>query len=394
MATANEEMLDATIRHQIIMLRFSKRQAERAVKLLSASDTEVISLIQNTLDDEGPKRLNSLLKNIRQLRAEMAMGIGAQLVEDMPDFAELEATWQISTLQATVPVQMSFATVAPSLLKAIVSTSPINGIPLDGWLEDLASKDVRRIEQQIRLGMVEGETVQQMVRRIRGTKAANFEDGVMAVTRRNAETIVRTAVNHVSNEARQETWKANADILAGVRWVATLDGRTSPVCQSRDGEVYPIDEGPRPPAHPGCRSTMVPVLRGEAIVGERPTVTDTRTRRKREIDFRAEAKKEAGPEKWKDMGETGRQSLISAKRKQWTKDNIGQTPSNENYQAFLKRQSAGFQDEVLGPARATLFREGVTLDKFVDGSGKQYNLTQLKEHVDADMAELITKLQG
>lgn len=391
--TANDEMLDAVVRHQIMLQRFSTRQARFALELLEASDKEVTQLLQDDLTEDGGKRLESLLKSIRQNRKAVMTSINEQLVADMPDFANQEANWQIATLEATIPVEITINAVAPTLLKAVVG-KPINGVPLEGWLGDLADKDVRRIEQQLRLGIVQGESIQQMVTRVRGTKAAKYEDGVLSVTKRNAETIVRTAVNHVSTAARQETWNANKDILDGVRWVSTLDGRTSSTCQGRDGHIYPVDSGPRPPAHPGCRSTITPVLKGEAIVGERPTITDTRTRDKREVDFRAQAKEEMGEAEWKKMTAAQRNAEVARVRKQWTKENIGQTPSNVTYNTWLGRQSKGFQDEVLGPARGELFRSGVPLDKFTDNSGKQYNLTQLKDHVDSDTAELITKLQG
>ena len=57
----------------------------------------------------------------------------------------------------------------------------------------------------------------------------------------------------------------------------------------------------------------------------------------------------------------------------------GQVPASETYQTWLKRQPAGFQDDVLGVQRASLFRQGkLTVDKFVDESGKVYTMEQLR----------------
>jgi hypothetical protein len=181
----------------------------------------------------------------------------------------------------------------------------------------------------------------------------------------------------VSSAARQEVWNANADIISGVRWISTLDGRTSSVCRGRDGHVFPIDSGPRPPAHVNCRSSTVPVLDGEAIVGTRPSVRDTRTRAERETDFRAEAKAAAGAD-WKAMTKDERNEAIRAQRSKWANDRIGQEASSTTYDAWLRRQPKAFQDEVLGPNRGELFRGGMTLDKFIDERGKTYTLEQLK----------------
>jgi hypothetical protein len=57
----------------------------------------------------------------------------------------------------------------------------------------------------------------------------------------------------------------------------------------------------------------------------------------------------------------------------------GQIAETETYQTWLAKKSPEFQDEVLGPARGEMFRNGTTLDRFVDDSGKQYTLEQLKK---------------
>ncbi|WGH15471.1 putative morphogenesis protein [Pseudomonas phage PA_LZ02] len=386
--TANEEILDATVRHQIKLLRFSQGEANMAASLLAESDAELMALIQaGNLTEAGEARLRALLADVRRLRSAVAERIQSELEGDMEELAATEAEWETAMLQGATPVAMSFASVPAVTLKAL-SASPINGVPLEGWLGKMAVNDVSRIEQQLRLGILAGETNDQLVARIRGTKANGYKDGVLDITRREAEMIARTATNHVSTSARQATWEANADIISGVRWVATLDGRTSPVCQSRDGEVYPVDQGPRPPAHPNCRSTVAPVLAGEEIVGERPTITDTRTRAQREVDFRAEAREAAG-DKWKGMSEAERRAAIKARRDKWADENIGQAPTTTNYEKWLRGQSKEFQDDVLGKGKAQLFRDGMPLDKFVDEKGKPYSLQQLKAELEGDKLNVV-----
>ncbi|USN14468.1 putative morphogenesis protein [Janthinobacterium phage vB_JliS-Donnerlittchen] len=380
--TANEEVLDATVRHQIKLLRFSDGQAKAASALLAESDKELEALLRGGLTETSEARVRALLSEVRRLRSAMAEQLGEEMKPQLEGLASTEAEWEGAMLSSAIPVSLSLNSVPVSLLKAATG-SPINGVPLTGWLGKMAVNDVSRIEQQVRLGVLAGETVDQMVQRIRGTKANGYKDGVLETTRREAEMIARTAVNHVSTAARQETWNANSDIIKGVRWVATLDGRTSPVCQSRDGQVYPINKGPRPPAHPNCRSTVAPVLDGEQIVGDRPTVTDKRTRAQREVDFRAEARDAAG-DKWKGMSEPERRAAIKARRDKWADENIGQAPTSTNYQAWLKGQSKEFQDDVLGRGKADLFRKGVPLDKFVDEQGKPYSLQQLRAELEGD----------
>jgi SPP1 gp7 family putative phage head morphogenesis protein len=173
-----------------------------------------------------------------------------------------------------------------------------------------------------------------------GTRARGYSDGVLQTTRRNAETVVRTAVQHVSNAARSETINGLKAVVKGVQWVSVLDSRTTLYCQGMDGKVLPIDDGPRPPAHFNCRSTVVPVVKSWKELG---------------LDFQ-------------ELPESTRASLN------------GQVPARITYEKWLKGQSAGFQDDVLGPSRGKMFRSGkIRVEQFTDDRGKTLTLKQLRK---------------
>jgi len=161
--------------------------------------------------------------------------------------------------------------------------------------------------------------------------------------------MVRTAINHTVTAAREIYYEQNDDIVKGVQWVSTLDGRTSAICRARDGEVYPQGKGPRPPAHIGCRSATVPVIKSLRELGL-------------DVD---------------DVPESTRASMN------------GQVSGSETYQTWLKKQPAAFQDDVLGKTKGQLFRKGgVTLDRFVDRNGVELNLDDLQKTEAAAFAKL------
>lgn len=120
--------------------------------------------------------------------------------------------------------------ITQNLMRAILREDPFEGALLREWAEGLGAATVRRVRREVRLGMVAEESIPDLVRRIRGSQvrgaASGFVGGIYQTTTRDAEAIVRTAVNHVSNRAMAETYKANETILAGVRFTATLDDRT------------------------------------------------------------------------------------------------------------------------------------------------------------------------
>jgi SPP1 gp7 family putative phage head morphogenesis protein len=187
------------------------------------------------------------------------------------------------------------------------------------------------------MGLVEGQSYSDITRRIIGTKALQYSDGVMHLNRTKTQALVSTAVAHSTNAARDEFYKANDDLVKSVQFVATLDMRTTPICRSKDGQVYPLTAYPRPPLHFRCRSVVTAVLKS-----------------------------------WKELGLKEPTGLTRSSMD-------GQVSETETYQTWLSKKPPEFQDDVLGKARGEMFRNGTTLDRFVDDSGKTLTLEQLKK---------------
>jgi SPP1 gp7 family putative phage head morphogenesis protein len=238
----------------------------------------------------------------------------------------------------------------PNFFKAVIDTDPMQGHLLKSWFENEAAGTAFRAAQQIRLGVAQGETIGQLVQRVRGKATGapirdakgritgyRFSGGVMETTTRHAEAIVRTAVNEISNTAALNTFRANSDITSEYQYTATLDSRTSLVCASLDGRRFKYDDpqAKRPPQHINCRSIVVPVV-DWAGLGLEPPPEGTRA--------------SAG----------------------------GQVSADTQYSDWLKGQSATVQDEILGPSRGRLFRDGkVTLREMVRSDGRRVRLEEL-----------------
>ncbi|MDH3885498.1 MAG: phage head morphogenesis protein, partial [Desulfobacterales bacterium] len=237
-------------------------------------------------------------------------------------------------------------------LRGIVFARPFENEVLAQWLARYQANDRRRMMDEIRQGLVFSETPTQIARRIFGTTAMNGSDGVREITRRGAQTLAQTAVSAISNASRQEVYKKNARVISREVYVATLDSRTTPICRSLDNDVFPVGEGPIPPLHKNCRSLRAPVVDGRKL-GSRPATTATK-------DQLAGLK---GPQRRREVAKL-----------------TGRVPADESYTTWLRKQNAGFQDEVLGPTRGRLFRKGeLDLKGFVDNSGEQWTLRQLYE---------------
>jgi len=81
------------------------------------------------------------------------------------------------------------------------------------------------------------------------------------INKRNAERLIRTEVNHISNESSMDAYK-NSGVVEQYEILATLDSRTSEICRDLDGKKFKLGEKKVsvnfPPFHPNCRTTTIP----------------------------------------------------------------------------------------------------------------------------------------
>jgi SPP1 gp7 family putative phage head morphogenesis protein len=390
-ATSNDALLDALIRHQIGLLRLSRGTGRQIREVLDDTEADLRALIRRRLRGQSGletpasvERLDRLLTQIRQLRGEAHDDVDKLLVQEMNALAASEVRFIDNAVKTVLPVQIETTIPAAERLRAMVRTKPFVGKSLRDWAKSLRAADLGRIESQIRIGMVQGDNPVVIARRITGTVRLRGTNGVTEITRRDAEAIARTATNAVANNARQLYARENADIIPVELFVATLDGVTTPICRSLDGDRYPVDEGPQPPLHVNCRSLRVPLLDAEPL-GRRPSKPTNERRLLRE--FAEQEGISPIPRRRAELpyGTKGAYDSFARAR---TRELIGRVPAKVTYEEWLGRQPAAFQDDVLGKTKGALFRRGdLPLDRFVDASGAEKTLAELARS-DADAFRL------
>ena len=344
MATANEKLQTATIDHAHDIIRYQNQVVYKVIALLNRTDIDLVAqltaaLQQLPVSQFTVERLDSLLASVRQINAVAYQKIRHELSAELADLVAYEQGYQQQLFQNTLPVAFEVATVPVAQVVSSAMARPFQGRLLSEWMAGLEAEKAAKIRDAIRIGYVEGQTIQEMVQRIRGTKARQYQDGILEITRRNAETIVRTAVSHTANHTRQKFAEANDDLVKGWKFLATMDSKTSITCAALDGQVFPVGKGPQPPRHPNCRSTSVPILRS-----------------------------------WKELG-IDLKEFPEGTRAAYD----GQVPANITYNEWLKGKDSTFHDKVLGPTRGKLFREGMPVDRFVNKAGDRLTLDKLRE---------------
>jgi SPP1 gp7 family putative phage head morphogenesis protein len=385
MKTANEAFMDALIRHQIGLTRLAPGISRKVITLLNASEADVKEqLLAREIAGLSTTRLNGLLKALHAIRSDAWKKTGIEWQQQMEDLAEAEGAFMDMALNAVSPAILETTLPTVEKLRGLVETTPFQGDVMSGWTARQEAGDIARMEQSIRIGMTQGESSEEITRRILGTEEFMGTDGMTQITRNNAQSITRTAVNAIANAAKQEYYAENEDLLGVQVFLATLDSRTTLLCGSLDHQEFRIGEGPVPPLHWNCRSLRMAVIDRD-IVGDRPARDFT------EQQLLREYAEESGIEVVKERDDLprGTKKAYDQFARGRMRDLTGTVPSTTTYSEWLKGQSAAFQDDILGPARGKLFREGgYTLDRFVSAKGDTLTLKQLKMRDAATLKEL------
>lgn len=330
----SQAITDALTRHQIYLQRYATGRVQNALPFVRRLANRLRSrILEGGMTEFQLQRLQILYADILRLTAETSAAIEAQLTLGLDDLASHEAEFAHKILAGAVTVETAKA--SPELIRAAITTKPMRllqgdevvSVTIQDAFRQFGGAVARDVRQSVQAGIVEGKTTQQIAREVHGM--------VTSRSRRQAETLVRTVTNHVGNVARSEVWQANDDIITHERYTATLDGRTSIFCAATDGKIFKIGEGPQPATHWNCRSVRLPIVDPKLRIPG--------------LDGASQRASMTGP--------------VSAQL---------------TYDGFLRRQSAEFQNEVLGVERAKLFRSGMPIDKFTDASGKTYTLAELK----------------
>lgn len=380
MRTSAEELEDALVRHQINLLAYSSGVQRQIIELLAATEELLAGKIATKLGGRQGlttpsdwQQVSAVVEALEVIRGKAWDEVTDYLITEMNGLATHEVEYMQSTVTGVLPVVLVTSLPDTKLLKSIVTSRPFEGRLLKEWAEDLRADDLRRVKSAVYTGMAAGENTDAIVRRIVGTGTLKNKDGTVQITKNQVQTVVRTAIQHVANNARDEFFAANADIVEEEYFVATLDSRTTPICRDNDGKRYKRGEGPKPPLHMGCRSLRIAGF-SASFLGERPMVPTTEKMLLREYAEKANlgtVTKQADLPK----GHKTKFNNFARKRK---RELIGTVPSKTTYREFLARQSNEFQDEVLGVTKAKLFREGgLDLGKFVTREGHELTLKEL-----------------
>jgi len=285
----SERIADELIGHSINIQRLDANMRKQTISVLNALQKELANEL-NKIDPTRverqayrKRRAEEFLARAQVLLTRAYAKMESDLAKELSDMVEVEGAFTAKVINDNVQVKLVSGVIAPEVVASIVTgTALFKGENLHQWF--LAEKNTikRALEGVINEGILLGASVDQMVRQIIGTKSAKYRDGIMRIARNRAETIVRTTANAISNTAKEAVYDKNSDLVKGKQWLSTLDTRTSDICIALDGVTWDLDNRPigghstqwrgAPPAHPNCRSVIIPILKSWEELNNNPSI--------------------------------------------------------------------------------------------------------------------------
>ncbi|WP_052399141.1 hypothetical protein [Candidatus Francisella endociliophora] len=311
--------------------------------LLYGEYEKVLQLVNAYLLKNEIRTKTELRALIRQFTSESFDD--SEFTQEVVEFGGVQAEQYKETIKNYV-TSAALTSIAATKLnkkkirKAVMNTY-INNATVSEALRTMSATSKNFFKQEMINAYVNSETVDDITKNI--TSRLKYVDKKI---KQHTITQTRTILNGVSNAMLVETVNQNDDIMEGWQVLVTLDSKTSPPCRAYGAtpeKVYPLDKPPSLPAHYNCRSVLIPVIKDE--YDKQFTSSETR------------------PAKFYD--------------KEGKLVKVEQVSTKLSFDDFLKQNPVAFQKDVLRPVEYKIFKQGVSLNRFVD-NGRVLSVAELR----------------
>lgn len=331
--STNQVLADRKIDNAAMSRRFEAKLQDEVDTIINVHLLRIKRIVQR-----GASR-RATLSSIKFEGQRFAIRLGTVIEPQLRRFAVAQGVFERDSLDVAIGGLYRIARSPVGELSNLVRTAGLrDNRVLRQHFVSISLGEGERIITAIRNGLAAARPTEEIA-----TSVA--VGGSARITRMQARAIVRTAITTLSTLAADRVYEANSDVLRGYQYVATLDGRTTPICARNDGRVFSFDADyrPKPPLHWNCRSTTIPVVKRFSTVDKGVIKRSPSRAQRAAID--------------------------------------GPTAARETYEEWLRRQPLNTQIRHLEtPDRARLFREGnLSLPQFSATDGELLSIERLEK---------------
>ena len=229
------------------------RQYKRSMEKIIDSFEAVYDKVQNTVADGMEPTPADLYKLDKywQMQAQLkeeAQKLGDKSVELLSKAFEDE--WREVYEKTAIQSDRAFSTISTANAKAVVDNV---------WLADGKSFSTRIWKNTEKLvETLNDELIHCVVTGKKTTELRELLENRFDVSRRQANTLIRTEAAHIQTEAARQRYQDSG--IQQVEFWADPDERTCDVCGKLHKQKFPVNAPPMVPAHPNCRCCILPVV--------------------------------------------------------------------------------------------------------------------------------------
>ena len=165
----SDEIASNFISHAIDVSRFEEDLKRRALFFLRLLEDELAQRINAELGTSySQARLQALQRQAKATIASAYDQVEKTMMGFATDFGRLEQKVFLEAVNSAIGVRLLTTTLTPKQLKVITSKSLIFGTPSELWWRKQKTDLQHKFMAEIRMGLYQGETLSQLVQRIRG----------------------------------------------------------------------------------------------------------------------------------------------------------------------------------------------------------------------------------
>lgn len=368
------------VEHGFLLQRVNASLRKEALSILDSLAEEMVSSAAQyaKLDKATGARFLALEKETNNVIQKAYGTLSKRHQGNLFELAKVEEAHARKLVNSGIGVDVFDKRINPKILEALAGGKIIDGSSAADWWQGQANNLKRRFSAEMSKGILLGESIGTLSKRIVGEDFKSKKGGIIKLSKTQAEMLVRTSVNAVSNEAALATFR-ELGTVKGIQWVSTLDTRTTVICVALDGKQWRIEDlapvghdkaYPGGNAHFGCRSARIAVtFSWEELSGKKIPAIDNKTLQAR-ID-----------EKLKARGMKPDQIEAALANARASMD--GQVSKKLDFEGWAESKGNDFVESVIGPGKFQLWNEGkMTMSDLTDQFNRPLTVAELKKSVD------------
>lgn len=279
---------------------------QAAVKINELAD-DVLALLATVPDNN--RGIKTALLKIDKMIDTTFDSVQADFLEEVRQLLEAELDFLVKYEDFELSEEEKKNLILPLLTMLIL------GLTLNQHNKTITDSIKRNIRSRLLSAKQNNIKLLIQAKALRGTALRKYRDGVWNRGISGISGVFNTAISAYINQMQMLVIeRAGAEKYI---WISVLDSRTSAVCRARSNKVYIVGQGPVPPIHQNCRSSIRPYVEDE----EFPL----------------------------------------------------------SYSDWLKQQPKEVVEDILGKGKASLFlKNEISLDRFVTQTGRELTLNELK----------------